>query len=300
MFGVGRATVSRLLRRYRTAGNVKPLPVGGNHPRRVDLAWLREHAEAHPDARLVDRVADWEQECGRRVALSTMSVAMRLIGWTHKKNAGRLRAGPRRCSSKALRVLGATAALDPLRLIFVDESGFRLGSPPRHGWAPRGEDAEGRGVHGKWETVTMIGALALDGFRGFMTINAGTSTDVFQAFVQHELLPNIRFGDLVVMDNLSAHKNANIRRQLQERGGDVLFTPPYSPEFNPIEEAWAKLKDIIRRIWRRALEKPSMRRSPMRWSKCEPPIFEAGSTTPDTARRSPNQGVRGATARAGR
>ncbi len=74
--------------------------------------------------------------------------------------------------------------LDAQRLIFVDESGFRLGSPPRHGWAPRGEDSQGRGVYGKWETVTMIGALALDGFRGFMTINAGTSNDVFQAFVE--------------------------------------------------------------------------------------------------------------------
>ena len=60
-------------------------------------------------------------------------------------------------------------SLDPNRLVFVDESGFRLGSPPRHGWAPRGKDSAGYGVHGKWEMVTMLGAIALDGFRGFMT-----------------------------------------------------------------------------------------------------------------------------------
>lgn len=138
--------------------------------------------------------------------------------------------------------------LDPSRLVFVDESGFRLGSSPRHGWAPRGEDSAGRGVYGKWETVTMIGAIALDGFRGVMTIDAGTSTDVFEAFVAHVLVPNLRAKDVVVMDNLSAHRNARVRRMIEAVGCEVVFTPPYSPEFNPIEEAWAKIKDIIRRL----------------------------------------------------
>ena len=135
--------------------------------------------------------------------------------------------------------------LDPSRLVFVDESGFRLGSSPRHGWAPRGEDSAGLGVYGKWETVTMLGAIALDGFRGVMTIDAGTSTDVFEAFVAHVLVPNLRAKDVVVMDNLSAHRNARVRRMIEAVGCEVVFTPPYSPEFNPIEEAWAKIKDII-------------------------------------------------------
>jgi transposase len=85
LFGVGEATVSRLLRRDRETGSVDPLPVGGNNWRRVDLEWLRIHAENNPDARLVDRIDDWEKESGRRVASGTMSNAMRSIGWTHKK-----------------------------------------------------------------------------------------------------------------------------------------------------------------------------------------------------------------------
>lgn len=85
LFGVGRATVSRLLRRHRETGDVKALPVGGNYPRQIDLDWLREHADKVPDARLVDRIDAWEEISGRRVASSTMSVAMRAIGWTHKK-----------------------------------------------------------------------------------------------------------------------------------------------------------------------------------------------------------------------
>jgi transposase len=70
---------------------------------------------------------------------------------------------------------------------------------------------------------------------------------VFQAFVTHELVPNLRANDIVVMDNLSAHKGAEVRRLIEAAGCELIFTPPYSPEFNPIEEAWAKLKDMIRR-----------------------------------------------------
>lgn len=138
--------------------------------------------------------------------------------------------------------------LDVARLIFIDESGFRLGSPPRYGWAPRGQDSFGKTVEGQWETMTMIGALALDGFRGFMTVDAGTAADVFRAFVEQQLVPNLRDGDIVVMDNLSAHRDADAIAAIQARGADVLFLPPYSPEFNPIEKAWAKNKDALRRL----------------------------------------------------
>lgn len=94
----------------------------------------------------------------------------------------------------------------------------------------------------------MIGAISLDGFRGFMTINAGTSTDVFEAFVKQQLAPNLRPGDIVVMDNLSAHKNSVVVDAIERAGATVLFLPPYSPEFNPIERLWAKLKESIRRL----------------------------------------------------
>jgi transposase len=93
----------------------------------------------------------------------------------------------------------------------------------------------------------MIGAMALDGFRGFMTIDAGTSAEVFLAFIEQSLGDQLRNGDLVVMDNLSAHKVTAVINAIRDRGADVLFTPPYSPEFNPIEKAWAKLKDILRK-----------------------------------------------------
>jgi transposase len=91
LFGVGRASVSRLLRRHRETGDVKAKPVGGNYPKRIDLGWLRDHAQAHPDARLLDRIEAWHKESGRRVASSSMSKAMKKIEWTFKKNSGGVR-----------------------------------------------------------------------------------------------------------------------------------------------------------------------------------------------------------------
>jgi transposase len=138
--------------------------------------------------------------------------------------------------------------LGPKRLVFLDESGFRLGAPPHYGWAPSGEKSRGKSVQGAWQTMTMLGAISLDGFRGFMTIDAATNSEIFAAFVRHQLVPNLRPGDIVVMDNLAAHKNEAALSALYEAGATALFLPPYSPELNPIEQAWAKMQEILRRM----------------------------------------------------
>jgi transposase len=140
------------------------------------------------------------------------------------------------------------ARLDPKRLHFLDESGFRLGSPPHYGWAPVGEKSPGKSTQGNWTTMTMIGAIGLDGFGGFMSIDAPTDAQVFRAFVRHELARHLNPRDIVVMDNLGAHKDAEALRIIRATGADVLFLPPYSPEYNPIEKAWSKLKELLRRL----------------------------------------------------
>ena len=138
--------------------------------------------------------------------------------------------------------------LDSSRLVFLDESGSALGTPPHYGWAPVGDKAIGKSTQGSWQMMTMIGALALDGWRGFVTIDAATDGDIFLAYVQQQLVPNLRPGDIVVMDNLSAHKRPDVVAAIRRAQADVLFLPPYSPEYNPIEKAWSKLKQIIRRL----------------------------------------------------
>lgn len=153
-----------------------------------------------------------------------------------------------RVQAKRETFLALQKKLDGRRLIFVDESGFRLGTPPRYGWAPIGEKSPGKTVCGSWETMTMLGAIALDGFRGFLTIDLPTTTEVFSAFVVHQLVPNLRPGDIVVMDNLASHKHPAVVAAIRAAQASVLFLPPYSPDFNPIEKLWGKLKDFLRRL----------------------------------------------------
>ena len=138
--------------------------------------------------------------------------------------------------------------LQATKLVFLDESGFRLGSPPHYGWAPVGQKSLGKATHGDWCTMTMLGAVSLDGWRTLVTIDSATDTDVFLAFTEKQLVPNLKPGDIVVMDNLSAHKSPKVIAAIEAAQAQVLFLPPYSPEFNPIEKVWAKLKDILRRL----------------------------------------------------
>jgi putative transposase len=138
--------------------------------------------------------------------------------------------------------------LEATKLVFLDESGFRLGSPPHYGWAPVGQKSLGKATHGNWCTMTMLGAVSLDGWRTLVTIDSATDTDVFLAFVEKQLVPSLKPGDIVVMDNLSAHKSPKIIAAIETAQAQVLFLPPYSPELNPIEKVWAKLKDILRRL----------------------------------------------------
>lgn len=143
--------------------------------------------------------------------------------------------------------LANQATLDITRLVFLDESGFRLGAPPHYGWAPIGEKSPGKSTQGSWKTMTMLGAVRLSGFCGFMTVDAATDADVFRAFVQQQLRRHLKPGDIVIMDNLSTHRDRAALEVIRRAGAEVLFLPPYSPELNPIEKVWAKLKTFIRR-----------------------------------------------------
>lgn len=131
--------------------------------------------------------------------------------------------------------------------MFLDESGFRLGSPPRYGWAPKGEDCIGRPLCGSYKQMTIIGAVHMDGFRGVMTIMSGTTKEVFTTYLREVLGPHLRPGDMVVMDNLSTHKMTIVHEILATFGATALFIPPYSPELNPIENVWSKMKTFLRR-----------------------------------------------------
>lgn len=134
-------------------------------------------------------------------------------------------------------------------LQFLDESGFDTRLVRTHARALRGQRAHGQVSGGHWKRLTLIGALALDGICAAMTVAAGTSTAVFLAFVTQVLIPalaRVRPDAVVVMDNLAAHKAAVVRHAFDQAGISYRYLPAYSPDMNPIEQAWSKMKTYLR------------------------------------------------------
>ena len=138
--------------------------------------------------------------------------------------------------------------------MFIDESGCNIAMTRDYGRGLKGQRVPGRKSSSWGDNVTMIGAMDTEGIRAMMTIGGGTSGDVFMAYVKEVLAPTLNKGDIVVMDNLSAHKVPGIREQIEAAGATVVYLPPYSPDYNPIEPCWSKLKSILKSIGARTRE----------------------------------------------
>jgi transposase len=131
-------------------------------------------------------------------------------------------------------------------LIFLDESGAKTNLTRLCGRAPKGERVVASTPHGHWKTTTMMASLRLDGTTACMTLEGATDTESFRAYVEVVLVPTLQPGDLVVMDNLSPHKSDPTLALITQAGAQVLFLPPYSPDLNPIEKMWSKIKALLR------------------------------------------------------
>ena len=122
------------------------------------------------------------------------------------------------------------------------------------GRAERGQRVHGAAPHGHWNSTTVIGAMRMDGSTACMAIEGATDTEVFRAYVAAVLCPTLRPGDLVVMDNLSPHKSEPTLALIRQKGAEVLFLPAYSPDLNPIEQMWSKVKNTLRSLEARTRE----------------------------------------------
>ena len=146
-----------------------------------------------------------------------------------------------------------TNQLDPARLIFLDESGVTTEMTRRYGRGLRGERVREGTPGGHWRTLTVLGAIRLSGWVATMTIEAATDGEIFLAYVEQVLCPQLQSGDILVMDNLAAHKVAGVRELIENTGAQLRYLPPYSPDFNPIEKCWSKLKQLLRAAKARSL-----------------------------------------------
>ena len=136
--------------------------------------------------------------------------------------------------------------IDPQRLIFLDEAGASTTLTRLRGRAPQGERVVGQVPQGHWHITTLIGAMGVNGPTAGLMFEGATNTEAFATFVEQVLQPQLQPGDVVVMDNLSSHKGARVRQAIEQAGARVRFLPPYSPDLNPIEKMWSKVKALLR------------------------------------------------------
>ena len=150
--------------------------------------------------------------------------------------------------------MAGQSQLDLNHLVFIDEAGAKTNMTRLYGRAERGERVVDLAPHGHWCTTTMISSIRLNGSTACMAVDGPTTGDVFRAYVQHVLVPALQTGDIIVLDNLASHKDPVALEMIRQAGAEVRFLPPYSPDLNPIEKMWSKIKQILRSIKARTQE----------------------------------------------
>src|SRR5215212_5829725 len=153
----------------------------------------------------------------------------------------------------AWRVLVAEE-IDAERLVFVDEMGANVSLSALYAWSPKGERAFGSAPRNWGKNVTLLSSITEEGVGPCLAVEGSTTREVFEAYLEHLLAPTLRPGQVIVLDNLSAHKGGRVKEIVEGRGCGLLCLPPYSPDFNPIEQAFSKVKGLLRKTQARTRE----------------------------------------------
>jgi transposase len=144
--------------------------------------------------------------------------------------------------------------IDPKRLVFIDETWTKTNMAPRRGWAPRGRRLIAKVPHGHWKTTTFVAALRHDRIDAPWLLEGPIDGESFRTYVERVLVPTLRPGDIVIMDNLGSHKSKAVRQLIRATGAKLFLLPKYSPDLNPIEQVFAKLKHLLRKAAARTVE----------------------------------------------
>ena len=144
--------------------------------------------------------------------------------------------------------------IDPARLVFIDETWTKTNMAPLRGWAPCGQRLPGKAPHGRWKTMTFLAALRHDRLTAPWLIDGPIDGQSFLQYVEEVLVPTLKPGDIVIIDNLGSHKGKAVRRAIRAAGAKLFLLPKYSPDLNPIEQMFAKLKHLLRKANARTVD----------------------------------------------
>jgi transposase len=253
-YGVSVSFIVRLLQHRRATGGLEPSPHGGGRSFSLDAEARRRLAAMigkRPDATLQQLKTFGSFDC----TLTTLWRTLRRMGLTRKKKT--LRASERDrpdVQTKRARYRRKVRKIEPKRLVFLDETGLATTMTLSYGWARRGERVFGS-IPTTWKSTTLIAAVALDGAFAPLAFPGALDRTAFQVYTEEVLAPLLRPGDVVVLDNLAAHNDAAAALAIKRAGAEVLRLPPYSSDYNPIEEMWSKLKHRLRQAAARTTER---------------------------------------------
>ena len=249
-FAVSPSAAIKLMQRVRTTGSAAPARFGGHRrpllgPHEADLARL---VEATPDITLAELQAELQRRFGIVAGLSTIHNALRRIGLRHQKKSLRAAEQDRPDVAGQAPAVARLAALHgpgALRLPRRDRHRHQHGPALRP--LPVGERLVAAVPHGHWRTTTFIAGLRQTGIIAPLVLDGPMTGTAFRAYVEQFLAPALAPGDVVVLDNLAAHKVDGVRQAIAAAGASILYLPPYSPDLNPIEQLFAKLKALLRK-----------------------------------------------------
>lgn len=254
-FGVAPSSVVKWTQRAARTGSVAPDRMGGRRPRLLAphrdfiLGRLRER----PETTLHEMQAALLAERGVRVSHDTVWRFLRAEGHSFKKKSLLASEAERPdIAFRRDRWQRHQHKVDPRRLVFVDETWTRTNMAPLRGWGPKGERLKGSAPFGNRNTMTFLAALRHDRIEAPWLIEGPIDGLAFLTWVVQVLVPTLRKGDVVVLDNLSAHKAAAVRAAIRAAGAHLIFLPAYSCDLNPIEKLFAKLKHLLRKAARRS------------------------------------------------
>lgn len=255
-FSVSKAAVGAWVRLKRATGDVLPKPQGKGLGSVLDPheAFILALIEADKDITLVETADRLAADRGFRVVPSTIWYWLDRRAITFKKTAHASEQQRPDVRRRREAWFDAQPDLDPERLVFIDETGASTKMARLRGRAPKGERCRAPVPHGHWKTTTFTGALRLSGMTAPMVLDGPMNGAAFLAYAEQVLVPTLRAGDIVILDNLPAHKPAGVREAIEAAGAELRFLPPYSPDFNPIENAFSKLKSFLRKTAARTVD----------------------------------------------
>ena len=249
-FGIGVATAVRWARRWRETGERKAHRQG--YPKRSILDdhedFLLALVEDQVDITLDEMASRLHDERGIDGTRDHLAILRPSRADVQKKTGHASEQDRDDVYAARLAWFDGQPDLDPEKLIFIDETWLNTKMARLRGRGPRGERLRASLPHGHWKTTTFIGGLRLTGMDAPMVIDGPINGEIFRAYIERVLVPTLRRGDIVIMDNLGSHKGAAVRCAIEAAGAELRFLPPYSPDFNPIENAFSKLKAILRKV----------------------------------------------------